>query len=118
MVIPTSTHIPQPSAQAQDLGQRIASVVRGYLTENPGVRSTDVSQAFMVARQLIRSDLGGIGHRAAMLVIVGIVTVLFFGIAVSLYLRGGFDMRFPMIAIAIAIAIIGAISVVISKKGL
>lgn len=116
MYIPTTTHIPQPSAQAQDLGQRIASVVRGYLAENPGVKSTDVSQAFMVARQLIRSDLGGIGNRAAILVIVGIISVLFFGLGVALYLGGGFDMRFPMIAIVVALIAIAAVVTAIAKK--
>lgn len=117
MYIPTSTHVPQPSPQAQDLGQRIATVVRGYLTENPGVRSTDVTEAFMVARQLLRSDLGGIGHRAAVLIIIGVVSVLFFGLAASLYLGGGFDMRSPMIAIVVALIIIAAVVTVVARKG-
>lgn len=117
MYIPTSTHVPQPSPQAQDLGQRIATVIRSYLTENPGVRSTDVSQAFMVARQLIRSDVGGIGHRAALLVIVGLITVLFFGVAAALYLGGGFDMRTPMLAIVVALIIIAAVVAALAHKG-
>jgi hypothetical protein len=117
MYIPTSTHVPQPSPQAQDLGQRIASVVRAYLNENPGVRSTDVAQAFMVARQLLRSDLGGVGSHAAVLVIVGLITVLFFGIAASLYLGGGFDLRFPMIAIVAGLMVVAAVVVLIAKRG-
>lgn len=118
MYIPTVTHTPQPSAQALDLGQRISATVRAYLSENPGVTSTDVSQAFMVARQMLRSDLGGIGNRAVALVVAGLIGVLCFGVAAALYLGGGFDARFPMIVFVVAlISIIAVVAAMMTNKG-
>ena len=118
MYIPTATHIPQPSAQALDLGQRISMTVRAYLSENPGVTSTDVAQAFTVARQMLRSDLGGIGNRAIALVVAGLIGVLCFGVAAALYLGGGFDARFPMIVFVIAlISIIAVVAAMMTNRG-
>lgn len=116
MYIPTHIHTPLPSPQAQDLGHRIASVVRGYLTDNPGVGSTDVTQAFMVARQLLRADLGGVGQRAAILVVTGIIGLLFFILAATLYLGGGFDARFPAIILVIAVMVIAALVALATRR--
>jgi hypothetical protein len=118
MYIPSSTHTAQPSAQALDLGQRITTTVRAYLSDNPGVRPTDVAQAFMVARQMLRSDLGGIGNRAIALVVAGLIGVLCFGVAAALYLGGGFDARFPMIVFVIALlSIIAVVAAMMTGRG-
>ena len=118
MYIPTTTHTAQPSAQALDLGKRITTTVRAYLTDNPGVTSTDVAQAFMIARQMLRSDLGGIGNRAVALIVVGLIGVLCFGVAAALYLGGGFDARFPMIVFAVAlISIIAVVAAMMTNRG-
>jgi len=118
MHIPTVIHIPPPSAQGFDLGQRISATVRAYLSDNPGVTSTDVSQAFSVARQMLRSDLGGFGKRAISLVVIGLISVLCFFVAVALYLGGGFDARSPMIVFVIALlSIIAVVAAMMTNKG-
>jgi hypothetical protein len=116
MYVPIQSNPPSP--QAQDLGQRIASTVSTYLAENPGVGSDDVGQAFSVARQHLRSELGGVSQKAAMMVVAGIIGLLFFVLAATLYLGGGPSPRFPMIAIAVAVFAIAAAVLVISRKGL
>jgi hypothetical protein len=116
MYVPTPSAPPSP--QVQDLGQRIATTVKNYLAENPGISSNDVSQAFTVARQLLRSELGGTSQQATMLLIAGLLGVLALGLVVALNFAGGWEPRIPMIGIAIGVIAIGAIAVAISKRGL
>ena len=107
-----------PSPQAQDLGQRIASTVRTYLAENPGIGFTEVSQAFTVARQLLKPDLGGMSQQTAVVLISVILGMIALGLFVALNLAGGWSPEIPMVVVAIAIAAIGVVAVAISKKGL
>jgi hypothetical protein len=106
----------QASPQAHDLGQRIASTVRSYLAENPGIGSTDVAQAFMVARQLLRSEMGGHSQQRTILLISVMLGSLALGLAVALNLGGIDPARVPMVAIGAAIVGIAFIIVVFSKK--
>ena len=107
-----------PSAQAMDLGQRIASTVRSYLAENPSIGSTDVSQAFTVARQLLKPEMGGLSQQKMILLVVVILGVLALGLAVLLNSGGIDSSRIPMVAIAAAIMGIAFVIVAFSKKGL
>ena len=106
-----------PSAQAMDLGQRIASTVRSYLAENPSIGSTDVSQAFMVAKQLLRPEIGGLSRQKAILLVTAILGVLALGLAVALNSGGIDSSRIPVVAIAAAIMGIAFVIVAFSKKG-
>jgi hypothetical protein len=107
---------PPPSPQAQDLGQRIASTVRVYLAENPGIGKIEVIQAFQVARQLLRSELGGLSSHAA--VVIGVlVGLMVLGVVFSLYLGGGAaDPRVPLIAMAAVVLAIGGMVAVIAGR--
>ena len=111
-------HSPPPSAQAQDLGQRIASTVRSYLADNPGIGSTDVAQAFTVARQLLRPDVGGLSQQKAIMLVAVLLGVLVLGLTVS-FNFGGFDSsRIPVVAIAVAVLGIAFVIVAFAKKSL
>ena len=116
MYVPVQS--PPPSAQAMDLGQRIASTVRTYLAENPGIGSTDVSQAFMVAKQHLQPELGGLSQQKMILLVVVILGVLALGLAVVLNSGEIDSSRIPMVAIAAAIMGIAFVIVAFSKKGL
>ena len=118
MYIPTATHVPQPSPQAQDLGQRIATTVRSYLAENPGVGATNVTQAFMVAKQLLRPEMGGISQQKKFLLVTAILGVLALGLAVTLNAGGIDSSRIPFVAIAAAIVGIAFVIFAFSRKGL
>lgn len=115
MYVPISSS--PPSAQAQDLGQRIASTVRGYLAENPGIGSTDVSQAFMVAQQQLRRELGGPSQQKLILLIAVMLGILALGLAVALNLGGIDTSRVPMVAIGATIVGIAFVILAFSKKG-
>ena len=108
----------QASPQAHDLGQRIASTVRSYLAENPGLGSTDVSQAFTVARQLLSSELGGSSQQKMILLVVVLLGALALGLAVALNSGGIDSSRIPMVAIGAAIMGIAFVIAAFSKKGL
>ena len=110
-------HVPHTSPQAQDLGQRIAATVRTYLAENPGIGAAEVSQAFMVARQLLRRELGGVSARAVAVVVAAMLGVLVFGLAATLYLNGGPSFRIPIVTIGIFIVAIAAMVLVIARRG-
>ena len=116
MIVPV--HIPSPSPQAQNLGQRIATTVRTYLAENPGIGSTDVSQAFMVSKQLLQPEMGGLARQKSVLLITAILGMLALGLTFALNF-GGFDGdRIPMIAIAAAVVGIAFVVFAFAKKGL
>ncbi len=116
MYIPTPTQTPPPSPQALDLGERIASTVRAYLAENPGIGGTDVTQAFVVARQLLKKELGGIPQQTVAILISVILGVLFLGLFVAGNFAGGWDPRFPMIAVAVVIVAVGVVFVALAKN--
>ena len=116
MYVPVQS--PPPSAQAMDLGQRIVSTVRAYLADNPGIGSTDVAQAFTVARQLLRSEMGGLSQQKAILLIAVILGVLVLGLTVALNSGGIDSMRIPVVAIAAAVLGIAFVIVAFAKKGL
>jgi len=114
MFVPIQT--PQPSAQALDLGQRIAATVRAYLTDNPGVGSPDVTQAFTVARDLLRSELGGAASQMVILLTVALIGLGVLGVILFLYLNGGGSPRIPMVTMAVAVVGIAAVVMAIAKK--
>jgi hypothetical protein len=117
MYIPTSTHVPQPSAQAQDLGQRIATTVRTYLAENPGVGSTDVAQAFMVAREQLRAEAGGVSRQAMILVVAALLGVLALGVLFALNVPGGLNPRIPTIVVGLVVVAIAVLVFAVANKG-
>ena len=105
-----------PSAQAMDLGQRIADTVRSYLANNPGIGAGDVTQAFGVARQLLRDELGGVAPQTVAIILAAMMGVLVLGIFVALQLNGGWDTRFPAISIAIVVIAIGGLVAAIARN--
>jgi len=111
-------HTPPASPQAQDLGQRIASTVRTYLAENPGIGSTDVSQALRVAKQLLQPEFGGFSQQKTIMLIVVMLGIMALGLAVALNFGGIDSARIPLVAIAAAVAGIAFVIVAFSKKGL
>ena len=116
MIVPV--HIPSPSPQEQDLGQRIATTVRTYLAENPGIGSTDVSQAFMVSKQLIQPEMGGLSQQKIIRMVTVILGMLALGLTFALNF-GGFDSdQIPVIAIAAAVIGIAFVVVAFARKGL
>jgi hypothetical protein len=116
MYVPSNGHVSMPSAQAQDLGQRIASVVRSYLSDNPGVGATDVLQAFTVARRLLHGELGGVAAQKLAVLLSLAVGALVLGLFVALRLNGGWDPRFPLISVAVIAIAIGGLVIAIARS--
>jgi hypothetical protein len=114
MYVPAQS--PPPSAQAMDLGQRITDVVRQYLAENPGVGSTDVTQAFAVARRSLRSELGVRGSRVLILLLVGLAVLGVVTASVLLEISGDLDARLPSITLGIAILAVAAVAAAVAKR--
>lgn len=114
MYVPAQS--PPPSPQAMDLGQRIAAVVRAYLAENPGVGSTDVVQAFAVARRMLRSELGVAGSRTLILLLSGLAVLGVVTASVLLERTGDLGPRLPSITLGIAILAVAAVVAAIAKR--
>lgn len=114
MYVPVQQPIPSP--QAMELGHRIASLVRAHLAENPGIGSADVAQAFTVARELLRSELGSATSRTLILLMAGLVALGVVGAVMLLSATGNLDPRLPSIVIAVAVLAIVAAVAVMSKQ--
>lgn len=106
---------PPPSREAQDLGARLAHVVREYRQTHPGVNSGDVHQAFRVAQSTLQSEEGAPYRRAALLAAV----VLVLGLVPALFLAfgGSLDLVFGSVPIIAIIAVgIGVVAVAVAVK--
>jgi len=99
--------IPQtPSRKAQDLGHKVAELVRIYREEDPGLNLTDVKQAFGVAENEVRSDFGGIGANLR-LVMVLCIGLLMAGLLAFLFFARSNDLNpqsLPVVLIALVVA--------------
>jgi hypothetical protein len=105
---------PPPSAQAQDLGQRIAGLVREYRTQNPGVGRTDIEQAFTVARELVRKELGGLvaGKALAVMLILGLAALT---AGLVFYMRAAQMPQFVPVLIVILLVVVGVVAVLMRR---
>jgi len=110
MYIPSSSLPPSP--QAQELGQKIAQIVREYSESNPGLSVRDVSQAFTVAKEVLGAGPGGIGKNVyiALGVLIGLVVLgVFFGLYA---LRD--STQIPIVAVvAVLVLVLGLVAVMI-----
>jgi hypothetical protein len=116
MSVPPFVPAPPPvSPQAQELGESIAQLVRQYQAGHPGLSGTDVAQAFGVARRSLGGSYGP-SHALKLALVLGVL-VLLGGVFFLRSAGGGAAQSFPM-AILVAIAVLGALAVVVAvKKG-
>ena len=71
MFVPVVTP-PPPSPRVQALGQRIAQIVLEQIAGDGPLSRMEVQQAFRIARTQLRSELGGSGATAAVVVALGL----------------------------------------------
>jgi hypothetical protein len=107
---------PPPSPRAQELGHRLAQVVRDYTVEQPRVSGRDVQQAFMVARQQLRPEMGG--SRATVALVVALM-VLLLGLLVAFFVGrgGGAATGSPTIwMIIVGIGLVAVVAIKLSRR--
>jgi hypothetical protein len=99
-----------------DLGQRIAATVRGYLVDNPGTANTDVIQAFRVARELLRTELGQAHSRTVIVLLATITGLGLFASLALLFLDGELSSRIPAIAVAVVVLAVAAMIAAVVRR--
>lgn len=95
MFIPATTVPPQPSAQAEDLGRRLADSARDYLAAHPGMQRDELLQAFDLAERDLRGDSST--PRRATVAFLALGT-LFLGLGVAFFLAQGVSVEFEPVA--------------------
>ena len=104
MYVPVSQ--PQPSPEAQDLGEKLVHLVREFRAGHPTVSQEEIEQAFHLARTRTRSEGGG-SRTLLRVVAAGLIGLAVLGAAVFLYLGQGGGAELPPIAVAtVALAIV------------
>ena len=88
--MPIVTVIPQapPSPEAQDLGLKIAELVRLMRQENPKIGPAAIRQGLQLAAQNLRPEIGGSGGAIVALAVAGVVGVTVLGLFLA---KGGMD---------------------------
>ncbi len=101
-----------PTAQAQELAEKIATLVRMCREEDPSIQSRDVGVAMRLARDQLRSGCSAAGPLQVGLLLLGAVVaglVVFFNYSSST----------PQIGIAVIatmILIIGAVALFLNRR--
>ncbi len=77
-----------PSPEAQDLGLKIAELVRLMRQENPNIGAADIRQGLQLAAQNLRPEIGGTRVAIVLLAVAGVVGVTVLGLFLA---KGGMD---------------------------
>ena len=110
MFVPVVVVPPPPSPRAQELGNRMAELVRIYREEYPDLTSQEVRQAMDVAHGQVRKELGGTNPAILAALITGILAML--GLFAFLLIQrqqtpgGGLPIPYLVISIAVVAALI------------
>jgi len=108
MYVPTGGS--PPSAQAQELGQRLYEVVDQYRRDHPGIATSEVGDAFKIGWGLVRSGPGASDstQRSLVAVMLGLAIA---GAAAALFMTGGFP-GMTSSPVFVVLGVLGAIAVV------
>lgn len=107
MFVPVVVTPPPPSPEAQELGRRIAELVREHAAARGGLKGQDVAQSFRVARSMLRAETGGSGLNPGLMVAL-LLGVLLAGAAALFFFTGGGGTPVPVVAILVTILAVGA----------
>lgn len=88
MTVPVMHAASLPSPRAQELGERLAEVVRDYQQRTPDLSATEIQQAMQVAWVRSLPSAPGSGLRVVLAGLVGALALLVSQIVVS---RGNLD---------------------------
>jgi hypothetical protein len=111
MFVPVIIPTQDASPHAQELGRRIAALIRDYRLQHQDASSTDVHFALRIAAR----EAGGLGRRRALVLVVSVVALVL-GASVALFAHSGRgEPAFPMVAIAGLILIL-LVAVILVKS--
>ncbi len=104
-----------PSPEAQDLGLKIAELVRLMRQENPKIGPAAIRQGLQLAAQNLRPEIGGSGGAIVALAVAGVVGVTVLGLFLA---KGGMDRPWSMATVIFWIigGIVAAVCVVLAIK--
>ena len=108
-IVPVAPTAP-PSPEAQDLGKKIAELVRLMRQENPKIGPQDVRQGLSLAKQDLRPEIGGCGAKRA-LVVALLVGTMVLGAFVAKTQGQGLDMPWMIIAIGALVMVLAGVAV-------
>ncbi len=104
-----------PSPEAQDLGLKIAELVRLMRQENSNIGAADIRQGLQLAAQNLRPEIGGPRVAIVLLAVAGVVGVTVLGLFLA---KGGMDQPWSMATVIFWIigGIAAAVRVVLAIK--
>jgi hypothetical protein len=111
--IPIVPVIPQapPSPEAQDLGQKIAELVRLMRQENPNIGPQDVRQGLSLAEQNLRPEIGCRSRTKILLVVALLVGIMVIGMFVAKRQGQGLDIPWMIIAIGALVVVLAGVAI-------
>jgi hypothetical protein len=117
MWVPVVVTPPPPSPEAQELGQRIANLVREHQAGRGRMSGRDVLQSFQVARTLLRSEIGGSPAAPGVLVAL-LLGLLALGAGALFFFSKGGGAPIPAIGLLILVIGVGAalVALVASRR--
>jgi len=111
MFVPVIIPTQDASPHAQELGRRIAALIREYRLQHQDASSTDVQFALRIAEQ----ETGGLTRRRRLVVGAGVVAALL-GVSWIFFARAsGGEAAFPMVVVAGLILVV-LIAVIALKR--
>ena len=81
-IVPVTPAAP-PSPEAQDLGLKIAELVRLMRQENPEIGPADIRQGLQLAAQNLRPEIGGSGGAIVALSVAVVVGLAILGVFIA-----------------------------------
>ena len=101
--IPVVPIVPQapPSPEAEDLGKKIAELVRLMRQENPRIGAQDVRVGLSLAEQNLRPEIGGSPATKWLLIVALLVGMVILGVFVATQQGQAMDIPWLMIAIGV-----------------
>lgn len=115
MYVPTVSS--PPSAEVQELGQRLYETANQYRMEHPGMGSVDVSEGFKIGWHLFRSGSGmtDSNQRTWVALALGLTIA---GLVAALFVTGGFlgMIPHPVIIVLMVLGLAGAAAAAKSSK--
>lgn len=116
MYVPTVSST--PSAQAQELGQRLYEVVGQYQVDHAGLSSGEVGDAFKIGWAMFRSSPGAAdsSQRSVMTIVLGLAIA---GLVAALFMTGGFlgTIPHPVMIVVMLLGLAGAVAAITYSNG-
>jgi len=115
MFVPVIIPTQDASPHAQELGRRIAVLIRDYRLQHQDASSTDVHFALRIAAR----EAGGLARRRQVLMLVASLTALLLGVGVAFLAQAGRgEIEVPMVLVTgLILVVVVAVIVLKSRIG-